>query len=435
MIHSQDKERLLSVIDDCSSELLELLAGAIKIPSITPTYPGIDETSVLGGETRVNEYFQNYLNSLGLETKMVTKVTGRSNLVGKLKSSGKGRSLIFNGHVDVVPPGHESAWTNAGPWSGKISEGKVYGRGSCDMKGGLSAVMIAVKAILEAGFQPEGDIIIESVVGEEMMNTEVGTGAVIDKGYRADAAIVVEPTSIDGSIKLVPASVGTLLMICNIKGKAGHSTLRGKMIRAGGKGSEIGVSSIDKAFIIYNALRQLEEIWGQSKSHPLFKPGHFTIHPGTISGGLEGPFVISEESVIQYAVFYAPQESREDVIKEIEEHVYHASQNDPWLKINPPEISWPVWWPPFDVDPDSDICKSISYTYQKITGNQISVGGFPGNNDASFLNATGIPAVTLGPGSLDMAHAANEYVLISELMEAVKIYAFTILDWCGYTKK
>jgi len=432
MISTQDKLKLLNVINNLKKELLDLLVGAIKIPSITPTYPGVDETSVIGGESRVNEYFQSYLNSIGLKTKMVTKVPGRSNLVGKLKSSGKGKSLIFNGHVDVVPPGPKEAWTKADPWSGTISEDKIYGRGSCDMKGGLSAVMIAIKAILKSGFLPEGDVIIESVVGEEMMNTEVGTGAVIDEGYRADAAIVVEPTSMNGSIQLSPASVGTLLMICSIKGKAGHSTLRGKMIRAGKNGSQIGVSSIDKAFIIYTALRQLEENWGQSKSHPLFSPGHFTIHPGTISGGKKGPFVISEESIIQYAVFYAPQDNKKEVIKEIEKHIYHASQNDPWLKNNPPNISWPIWWPPFDVEPESDICKSISYAYQMIADHPIPVSGFPGNNDAAFLNLAGIPTVTIGPGSLDVAHTANEHILISELMEAVKIYAFSILDWCGY---
>ncbi len=434
MITLQDKNQILNIINNYSKDLLDLLAGAIKIPSITPTYPGIDKETYLGAETIVNEYFQRYLNQMGLETELVTEEPGRSNLVATLRSSGKGKSLIFNGHVDVVPPGPESAWTKAGPWSGEISEGKVWGRGSCDMKGGLCAVIIALKSLLEAGFIPQGDVFIEAVVGEEMMNTEAGTGALIKKGIKADAAIVVEPTSKNGNIELVPASVGTLLMICKVKGKAGHSTLRGQMIRAGGKGDQIGVSSIDKSFIIYQALRQLEDNWGLSKTHPLFPAGHFTIHPGTISGGPEGPFVISEESIIQYAIFYAPQDNREEVIKEIEDHIYNISQNDPWLKDNPPEISWPVWWPPFNVDPESDICKIVKHAGQKAINREIPIGGFPGNNDAAFLNAAGIPAVTIGPGCLTQAHSSNEFVLISQLMEAAKIYAFTIMDWCGFEK-
>jgi acetylornithine deacetylase/succinyl-diaminopimelate desuccinylase family protein len=434
MISKYDKELLINEINNASKDLIDLVSGAVKIPSITPTYPGIDKDNVMGGETRVNEYFREFLTAVGLETSLITEVPGRSNLVARLKTPGKGKSLIFNGHVDVVPPGPESAWTQAGPWSGKIADGKIWGRGSCDMKGGLAAVMIAVRSLLNAGFKPSGEIIIESVVGEEMMNTEAGTGAVIKHGVTADAAIVMEPTSNGKNIQLVPASVGTLLMKCRIKGKAGHSTLRGKMIRAGGLGSKIGVSSIDKAYVIYQALRQLEENWGQSKQHPLFSPGHFTIHPGTITGGPEGPFVISEESILEYAIFHAPQDDREMVIEEIEEQIYHASQNDPWLRDNPPEISWLVWWPPFDVDPQSDICKSIQYACNKVYDVPVKIAGFPGNNDAAFLNLAGIPAVTIGPGNLDLAHAANEHILISELMEAVKIYTFTILDWCGYEK-
>jgi len=419
-------------VDGLKDELVELVSDIVKIPSINPTYPGEVYEDVLGGETKVAMHMKPFLDSIGLKTDIWEKEKGRSNLVGVYKGTGGGKSLILNGHTDVVPPGSEDQWTMAGPWSGKVADGKIWGRGSCDMKGGDACAFIALKALLNAGLKPKGDVIIEYVVGEEMMNTPAGTGATIERGYKADAAIVVEPSGPPYRLGLIPASPGVFYMVVTIEGKAVHASMRDELIRPGGKGASVGVSSIDKVMIIYQALRQLEDSWGQTKSHPMFtRPGHFTLHPGVITGGPSGAFVISDQSRIEYAIWHSPYDSEEQVKKEVEEQIHLFAQTDPWLREHPPKVEWLLWWPPFDVPADAPICKAVAKAYKATIGEPVKYYGFAAVDDAAFLNRAGIPAITIGPGSLCVAHAPNEYVEITELVDAVKIYALSIAEWCG----
>jgi acetylornithine deacetylase len=273
---------------------------------------------------------------------------------------------------------------------------------------------------------------MEYVVGEEMMNTPAGTGAAIDRGYKADAAIVVEPSGPPYRLAIIPASPGVFYMRVTVKGKAVHASLRDELVRPGGLGARVGVSSIDKAMIIYEGLRKLEEEWGQTKKHPMYsRPGHFTLHPGVITGGPSGAFVISDESRIEYSIWHAPHDPEEQVKKEVEAQIARFAQTDPWLKENPPKIEWLLWWPPYDVPADAPICKTAAAAYEETLGEPAKYYGFAAVDDAAFLNRAGIPAISIGPGSLAVAHAANEYVEIAELVDAAKIYALSIVDWCG----
>jgi acetylornithine deacetylase/succinyl-diaminopimelate desuccinylase-like protein len=226
MIDPQVKHSLLQAVNDLQDELVKLTSDLIRIPSVNPTYPGIDMDEVKGGESRVNQFLKPVMESAGLTTDLWEEEPGRANLVGVHKGSSRGRSLIFNGHVDVVPPGPEALWTEALPWSGKVANGRVYGRGSTDMKGGVACTIIAMKALFQAGYYPKGDVILESVAGEEMMNTFVGTGATLRRGYRADAGIVVEPSGAPYRLAVVSTSPGALLLKITVKGKAAHTLLR-----------------------------------------------------------------------------------------------------------------------------------------------------------------------------------------------------------------
>ncbi|MHA1334003.1 MAG: ArgE/DapE family deacylase [Candidatus Odinarchaeia archaeon] len=427
------KKAVLKKIDDIKNDLIKHIQDVVRIRSVNPTYPGIVYEEELGGETEVNKYVEPILKDLGFETDMFAKEEGRHNLVGTLKGTGGGKSLMFNGHVDVVPPGKDEEWTIAGPWSAEIKDGKIYGRGTTDMKAGNMAAIAAIRAILDAGYRLKGDIIYESVVGEEMMNTEAGTGACIEKGYKADGCINVEPSAPPYSLGVIPASPGVSYMRVTIKGKAVHASMRDELIRAGGAGEEVGVSSIDKAMIIYNGLRKLEEEWGRTKTHPLYtRPGHFTIHPGVITGGPNGAFIISDKSTIEYAIWSHPKDSYEDVKKEVEDCIKKWAATDPWLAKNPPEVEWLLFWPPFDVPKDAPISQLCGRAYEAVMGEPAKYYGFAAVDDAAFLNKAGIPTVTLGPGDLRVAHAPNEYVKIQEVIDAAKIYAYAALDWCGY---
>ena len=423
---------VLSAIDNLRDNLIQLVCETVRIPSINPTYPGEEYEQTIGGETKVAQYLKPVLEDIGLETDMWEQEKGRANLVGTLKGSGNGRSLIFNGHIDVVPPGPQEQWTAAEPWSGKVADGKIWGRGSCDMKGGNAAAIIALKAVLSAGYRPKGDVILEYVVGEEMMNTAAGIGAVIERGYRADAAIVVEPSAPPYRLAIAPTSTGMLLMRVTVKGKAVHSSMRSELVRAGGAGAKVGVNSIDKVMIIYQALNQLEDQWGQTKSHPIYtRPGHFTIHPGVITGGPVGAFLISDESKIEYYITCAPQDTPEQVKEEVEAQIDRFAKTDPWLCENPPKVEWLVWWPPYDVSAEAPICKAVAAAYEAALEESAKYYGFAAVDDAAFLNRAGIPAISIGPGSLAVAHAPNEYVEIAELVDAAKIYALSIIEWCG----
>ncbi len=198
---------------------------------------------------------------------------GRENAVGVLRGAGGGRSLIFNGHVDVVPPGDPANWTSGDPFSGRIDDDRIWGRGSTDMKGGILAQAFAAQAIRNAGLRLQGDLILEAVVGEEVMDHECGVTATIDRGYRADAAVVSEPSSPPDPLAVVPISPGLWWFSVTVRGKASHASMRGQTFRAGGGGAEVGVNAIDKGILIFQAIRQLEDTWGQTKRHPLFAPG------------------------------------------------------------------------------------------------------------------------------------------------------------------
>ena len=429
MTETQTRERVLAEVDALSDDLIQMTIDTVRIPSVNPTYPGIDQGR-RGRRDRVNEFCKPLMEDVGLTTDLWEAEEGRA--AGKLAARAAGGRCSSTATWTWCRLGPDANWTKAGPWSGEVIDGKIWGRGSCDMKGGNAAALIALQAVLQAGLHPKGDVIIEYVVGEEMMNTEAGTGAAIERGYTADAAIVAEASGPPYRLGIIPASPGLLYMALTIKGRAVHASMRDELIRAGGGGAAIGVSSIDKAQLVMDGLRRLEEEWGQTKSHPMFKrPGHFTIYPGLVQGGPNGPFVISEESRVEYAIWHPPQEPVEDVKAEIETHIARVAATDSWLRDNPPKVEWLLWWPPFDVPPDAPICQALEAAYTGVFGTEAPYYGFAAVDDGAFLNRAGIPAITIGPGSLLVAHGPDEHVAIDELIDAAKIYALAIIEWCG----
>ena len=228
------KKKVLARINEIQGEMIDLLSRLVRIPSITPNYPGVDREAVIGGESACNRELANYYGKIGCETDLWEEASGRANLVGVLKGAGGGKSLIFNGHIDTVPPGDDREWDEGNPYSGKVLDGKLYGLGACDMKGGIVAQWVAAKALADCGIRLRGDLILESVVGEETMDHGAGTSAAIKRGYRADGAIVGEPTGGAGNLAVSPASPGLLFMKVTCDGVATHPGARFEFVRAGG---------------------------------------------------------------------------------------------------------------------------------------------------------------------------------------------------------
>ena len=326
----------------------------MRIPSVNPKYPGQVYDEVVGGEGEVSKLVGEVYRALGAEVDLWAIEPGRENAVGVVKGTGGGRSLIYNGHVDVVPPGDPAKWKSGDPFSGRVDDDRVWGRGSTDMKAGILAQAFAARALGECGVRLQGDLILEAVVGEEVMDHECGVTATVKRGYKADAAVVSEPSAPPAPLAVIPVSPGLLWFSVTAPGKATHASMRGPTMRAGGDMS-VGVNAIDKGVFLFQALRQLEDEWGLTKQHPLFSPGHFTLHPGVVTGGPYGvlvPFVISEFMTIEYCVWYHPDEDPEDVKREIETHISRAASMDAWLREHPPVVEWKMNWPANTPDAD-----------------------------------------------------------------------------------
>jgi acetylornithine deacetylase/succinyl-diaminopimelate desuccinylase family protein len=433
MLEPDVADRIVAQVDGLVDELVAAVAAAVQIPSITPRYPGQDYDEVVGGEGRVSRFVADVYRGAGAQVDVFALEQGRENAVGVIAGSGGGRSLIFNGHVDVVPPG-DSAWRGGSPWSGLVADGRVWGRGACDMKGGVLAQAFAAVAIARAGIRLRGDLVLEAVVGEEMMEHELGTTACIERGYRADAAVVSEPSGPPDRLAVVPVTSGILSFTLAVEGKATHATMRGETISPGGYGAAVGVSAIDKAIDLYGALRALERDWGERKRHPLYRPGHFAIYPGVFVGGPTSglvPFFIADAARIEYVVIHHPGDDAADVRAEIEQHVERAAAGDPWLREHLPTVTWNHAWPQSVVASDHPIVQETCAAHERASGGPACLRGFAAVDDASFLTAAGIPAITYGPGDLRLAHAVDEHVEIDELVTATRTYALLAASWCG----
>lgn len=416
-------------------EIEHQLAQLVQIPSVTPKYPGLVYEDLVGGETRCNEALRPVLESAGCSIDMWEEEPGRANMVGVLPGQGGGgRSLILNGHIDTVPPGDYANWRWNDPFSGIVENGILYGLGSCDMKAGLVAQSFAAKALAKAGIRLRGDLILESVVGEETMDHESGTSATVKRGYSADAAIVTEPTGLTSASTIAPCSAGVYWLRLTITGKATHVMVRGSLIWPGGAGEDYGVNAIDKGMYVARELQKLEHNWGMQKNHPLFPAGHFTIGPNVMIGTPPGPsvpFVVPDHCAIDYIVIYAPNEDPERVREEVESYLQRVFEQDPWLSKQRPTIEWPHHWPAYNTPSAHPICETVGAAHVSALGEAAPLRGFPAVDDATWLERGGIPSISFGPGNIMLAHSVNEHIDVEEVIRACKVYATTSMMWCG----
>lgn len=343
-----------------------------------------------------------------------TDFTNSPNVVGVLKGTGGGKSIILNAHMDVVPAG-SSDWQDS-PWSGKVIDNKIMGRGASDMKGGAVVNCYAVKVLQSLGIQLKGDVIIESVVDEECGGA--GTAATLLRGYSADAAIITEPTD----MMICPACMGSMWFRIKVKGKAAH-----------GATAYLGINAIEKAYIVYDALKKLEKERLETKLHELYNHLEipFCINVGKFTAG-NWPSSVPEEVTIEGRMGVSPIESIAEARIEMEKAIRGACENDLWLKENSPEIEWfGSCWVGGAIGKDHILVNNILKNHVEILSKETSVLGAPWATDAGVLISYGnIPTVIYGPGKGHVAHQANEYIEIEDILNAIKVLANTILDWC-----
>ncbi|WNS73894.1 peptidase [Bacillus sp. DTU_2020_1000418_1_SI_GHA_SEK_038] len=346
--------------------------------------------------------------------------TGNPNVIGVLKGSGGGRSLILNGHIDVVPEGDRDDWKHD-PFSGHIENGKLYGRGSTDMKGGSVALLLAIEAIINLGIQLKGDVIFQSVIEEE--SGGAGTLAAVLRGYKADGAIIPEPTN----MKLFPKQQGSMWFRITVKGRSAHGGTRYE-----------GVSAIEKMVHVIQQLQKLEKRRNEKISDPLYQhiPIPIPINIGKIHSG-DWPSSVPDIAVIEGRMGVAPHEKMEEAEQELEAALAEVARKDDWLSENPPKIEWfGGRWLPGNLEENHSLMETISEAFERVTTTKPIIEASPWGTDGGILSVVGnTPVVVFGPGVTAAAHDANEYITIDEMFEAAEIIALSIISWCGVNEE
>ncbi len=356
--------------------------------------------------------------------------------VARLPGSRGGRSLAFNAHVDVVPVGDRSAWTQD-PFGGAVIDGRLYGRGATDMKGGLAAALWATKIALGQGLRPAGDIVFHVVSDEEVVGN--GTREIVERAPACDVTLSLEPTE----LRLCAAEGGLVHFRLEIEGVEAHASTRHLSVHAGGKGGG-GVNAIEKAIKLVVALQELERQWANTKSHPILPPGFDTLSPGIIvggpGGGSDGRLNLFSNAgttpnycSVEYNLWFYPDESFEDVRAEVEHVVAAVSSTDPWLSEHPPRFTWKlgqIYFPPLDLPLDHSAVRTLASCLDSL-GLDSTAQGFGAATDLAWYGERNLPGIICGPGRLAQCHVADEYVDVEQLVLATKVYALMLMDWCA----
>lgn len=409
-------EEISKKTNACSNEILDFLQRLIRFNTCNPP----------GNEEDMQTYLAKWLRDHGFEVDQWYVKEKRPNVVGVWDGESEGKSLILNGHADTVTVQKSEMWRHP-PFSGMVEGRMVYGRGACDMKGGLTAAVMAPHVIRESGHEIEGRVILESVVCEE--EGGYGTVEAIKRGYKADAAIVTEPSNLVVS----PVQGGSLWVRIEVEGLSAHTGHRWSGIHP--SGFKDCVSAIEKGVKLLNGLFEFERTRALAKSHPMFPPGWTTFSPNVIRT-TESPFMIPDYFSADALCWYLPDEKSEDVKREIEQYVRSISSTDEWLRDHPPKLDWIVDFEPAVTETDHPIVQSLSWAHQKITGESPRISAFEAASDMKFLtNDAKIPSVIYGPGDIRYAHCINEQVPLNQVITATKVLALAILDWCGNSNR
>ncbi len=393
----------------------------------------VQQPSLQGNETGVQEIVIQKLTSLNLKidrwdpphgelSKHPYFVESRKtyknspNVVGVLKGAGGGRSIILNGHIDVVPEGDRAKWTHD-PFSGKIENGKMFGRGTTDMKGGNVSLLLALEAIVQSGIRLKGDVVFESVIEEETGG--IGTLATILRGYKADAAIIPEPTN----MKLFIKQQGSMWWRVTVEGRSAHGGTRYE-----------GVSAIEQAWKVFNAIMELEKTRNAAITDPLYKtiPIPLPINIGKIQGG-SWPSSVADLVTLEGRIGVGPEENMDDVRKQLKDCLHAACKNDDWLKDHPARLEFfGGQWVPNAVSDDHPFVNVLKENYTHVYKKAVTVEASPWGTDGGLLGRVGnIPTLVMGPGETKMAHYPDEYIEVGEVVKAAKVFALTIAEWCG----
>jgi acetylornithine deacetylase len=353
------------------------------------------------GEKAVARVLANVLEDWGFEVKLMDAVPGRPNVVATLKGRGAGRTLMFNGHLDVVGV---DGMTHP-PFDGEERNGRIYGRGASDMKGGVAAMCAAAAQVRG---EIAGDLIIAGVADEEWQS--VGTSALLAAGIRADAAVVTEPTR----LSIMPAHKGFAWIEVTVHGRAAH-----------GSRWDIGVDAIRHAGLLLAELDRVDAEDLPARTHSLL--GRPSLHASSIEGGM-GLSTYPDRCLVRIERRTIPGENGADIRREMEQACARVRERRPEFRA---DIEVLFAQPPSDVSTSAPIVRALSDTLRD-KGLSANLTGMSAWTDAALLNQAGIPAICFGPGDMALAHAAEEYIEVQEIHKATEVLAALARSWCTH---
>ena len=374
-------------------DAVALARALIRIDSRNPTLVADGP-----GERACAHTLASVLDDWGLSVELQEDLRDRPNVIARIGPR-DAPALMLNGHLDVV--GVEGMVHE--PFGAEVRDGRIYGRGSADMKSGIAAMCAA--ALQAAGTDARRQIVITAVADEEYES--LGMRALIDSGIRADAAIITEPTR----LAICPAHRGFVWIDITFRGRAAH-----------GSRYEIGVDAITHAGLVLAELEKLERTREQGKRHSLL--GRGSLHASTIRGGV-GMSTYPEECVLSIERRTLPGETAEDAMKEVENACAAVRAREPRLDARITQTTSQL---PSDVSTDAPIAKRLMRALAE-EGAPTKIEGMSAWTDAALLNAAGIPTICFGPGDIALAHAAEEFVPIDEIETATRVLSRVVKDW------
>ncbi len=431
-----ETEAVLAQIDRDQDYLIDLTRRLVRIPTVNPKFEADPE---INREHDLQQLLQGEFESIGLATEMTEVFPGRPNLTGTLAGSEE-RSLILNGHVDVVPVGDRALWS-VDPFAADMRDGRIYGRGALDMKSGVAINLAVVKALHDLGLTLDGRLELHAVVDEEAGG--FGSIDLVRRGRLARAIVVTEPTW----NAVQPAEGGLDWVRVTIKGRNAHSGWRYNEIypqRDAPGRLQPGVNALEIATRFVAAVQAYERDGASRKrAHPLLPPGVNTIAPGVMLAGsglgpdglpklLTNPAITPDIAVIDFDLKFLPNENPAEVRRNFEALVHAFAQLDSWTRDNPPTIQWDLHglhFPPMDTPLDHRLVTAMVET-RAAMGLQTTIEGFVAVSDIAHYAGAGVPGVLHGPSGAGL-HGADEYVDVASMVEAAKVVAVTAVAMCG----
>ncbi|MEI7884655.1 MAG: M20 family metallopeptidase [Clostridia bacterium] len=383
------------------SEVVALTQELVRIKS----YLGVE-----GVETELAEYIAKFLQDNGMGAKLQEVFAGRCNVLGSLTDFKQvsGKRLLLCGHMDTVSPEQ----MEIEPFTAYLKDGKLWGRGSVDMKGGLAAMLIAMKAVHQAGIKLTGDVLFAGVVGEESPNTSEGARYLADQEKIADMAIIGEATKLGIAV----AHKGMTWFKITVVGKAAHGSMPEAGINAIVYAAKI-IEKINNSLIPKLAMRE---------HHFVGKP---TLNIGKIEGGMQNN-IVPANCWFSLDRRWIPGETIEGLQLELEEIIRNLQQDYPELQATVIEMPETQGRAPMEIDVKHQLVEVLKAAVGEVCSTNPPLIGVVYWTDGAHLAASGIPTVVFGPGDIHEAHAAVEFVDTEDLYQAALVYAKVILEIC-----